>query len=122
MVCTTCNVHKFEILFHIFCHPLQETVEFLANIFLERGSLPAPHFLDLSVRISCKLERIGATALKGMCVDLINWYPSRDGVLEDRCGQFDPFADVFPAYKRFLNGPYVCVGVQPPMLVLAPGT
>jgi hypothetical protein len=33
-----------------------------------------------------------------MRVDPINWYSSRDRVLEDCCGHFEAFADVFPAY------------------------
>ncbi len=90
------DVDKFEITLHVFCHPFQEAVELLANILLESSSLPSPHFLDLRICVSCKGERIRPSALKGMRVDSINRYSSCDGVLEERCCQFQTSTDVFP--------------------------
>jgi hypothetical protein len=87
---------KFEVTLHVFCHPFREAVELLANILLESSSLPSPHFLYLRICVSCKGERIRPSAPKGMRVDLISQYSSRDWVLEDRCCQFQTSTDVFP--------------------------
>jgi hypothetical protein len=90
------DVDKFEITLHVFRHPFQEAVELLTNILLESSSLPSPHFLDLRICVSCKGESIRPSAPKGMHVDSINQYSLCDGVLEDRCCQFQTSTDVFP--------------------------
>jgi hypothetical protein len=52
VISTPRNVDKFEVALHACHHPCRVAGQFLTNIFLKRGPLPAPHFLDLCVGVA----------------------------------------------------------------------